>query len=183
MTVYKQALMAAVDSECAAEYDLGILIPESYRVILEPFKEYSLLPISTYKAENLTIALLDMAIHFLSTKYEVVDLVLTSSQYILRHFFNVSKDKGLCVKSHSDFTELGNNTDVVIVAVGGKQDIRSWIQKIDEEENFRRTWIIIPIDDANVDGYYISKIIDLKDFFYYIIFTFILRELFYFSTV
>ncbi|XP_033220219.1 protein bride of sevenless isoform X2 [Belonocnema kinseyi] len=151
LTVYKQALMAAVESECAAEYEFGILIPESYKVILKPFKEYSLLPISTYETQNLAIPLIDIAINFLSTKYEVVDLVLTNSQYILSHFLDASKQKGLCVESYSDFTKLENKTEAIIVAVGGKNDIGSWIQKSNREDSVQRTWFIVPTDDANID--------------------------------
>ena len=157
ITVYKQALMAAVDSECAAEYDLGILIPESFKLTLEPFKDYSLVSISTYKPVNITNSLIDIVVHFLTTKYEVVDLFLSSSEDSLQHFLKASKDKGLCVKSYSGFSELSNKTDTVIVATGSKEDIRSWIEESDEDEGFQRTWIILPTDDSIFDGYYISN--------------------------
>ncbi|XP_043485302.1 protein bride of sevenless isoform X2 [Leptopilina heterotoma] len=153
MHVYKQILTIGANSECTLEYNMGILIADNYKTTLEPFKQYGLLPIINYKMENLTNPLIDILVHFLTTKYETIDLVLATSPYVLGRFLDVSKDNGLCVKSYLGFSEMGNSTtERVIVALGGKEEIQSWISQSDNERNgVRETWIVLPIDDSILD--------------------------------
>ncbi|XP_051153134.1 protein bride of sevenless [Leptopilina boulardi] len=151
MHVYKEILIMGANSECTLDYNLGILIPEIYKSTLEPFMEYNLLPISNYKMENMTKPLIDILVNFLTTKYEAIDLVLATSPYVLGRFLDVSKDNGLCVKSYLGFSEMGNSTERIIVALGGRDEIKSWIEHSDVSGGIRETWIVLPLDDSILD--------------------------------
>ncbi|XP_015585607.1 protein bride of sevenless isoform X2 [Cephus cinctus] len=161
MVVYKQALLTAVDLECVSHYEMGILVAEKYHGVIEPLQKYSVLPVSNYKDENLTKPLLNVMVNFLSTKFEVVDLFVTSSQYILGHFLEASKDAGICVKSYREIIEADNETEITIVLIGTKEEINSWINNF-EIEIPEATWIILSLDDSNIDdiapvGSYVIK--------------------------
>lgn len=163
MTVYKQALQAAVDTDCAEYYELGILVPSAYKAILEPLRNYSVLPISTYKEQNLTKPLINVMVHYLSTRFEVVDLVLVNSDFALNQFLDATKEAGICVRSYAGIKELNEmNTDAVIAVIGEKLDIRQWIGKGEKLEGPRKTWVVLPLDRSHVDdlippGSYVIK--------------------------
>ncbi|XP_012287615.1 uncharacterized protein LOC105703657 [Orussus abietinus] len=161
-SVYKQALLAAVDLDCVTHYDLGILVPESYKSILEPLNNFDILSISTYKEYNLSRPLIDAMVDFISTKFETVDLVLSSSEFLLEHFLESSKNEGVCVKAHSNIADLDNKTNPIIVAMGNRERIHVWFQDAEKIEGSRGTWVVLPLEDAYVDdllpvGSYILK--------------------------
>jgi hypothetical protein len=139
---------------CSAQYDLGILAPERFMEVLEPLQSLNVLPVYTYGPPNLNLALIDTLVEFISTHYTTIDLVLSSSQTILDHFFNVSKEAGICVRSDKDLKRESNNTEFVIVALGDYEDLSIWIDEREnaEEEDVKRIWIVLPVDNSYVDG-------------------------------
>lgn len=150
MTVYKQALVEAVALDCVDYYELGVLVPSIYDPILKPLGDFNVLPVSVYEDANMTSALVDTLIEFISTKYEVVDLLLVDSHELLARLLDASKDAGLCVKSVNQVAEIDNDTEAVIVGVGSNQSIRSWIEK--DALFARKTWIVLPINESYLDG-------------------------------
>ncbi|XP_043266733.1 uncharacterized protein boss isoform X2 [Venturia canescens] len=153
MTVYKQALMEAVAFDCLDYYELGVLVPSIYSSILKPLGDYNMLPISVYKDANMTSALLDTMIQFISSKFEVVDLLLIDSLELLSRVLDASKEAGICVKSVNEFAAMNNRTEtetVVVVVVGSDESIRSWIKR--DSLFLRKTWIVLPINGSYSDG-------------------------------
>ncbi|KZC03736.1 PREDICTED: protein bride of sevenless [Dufourea novaeangliae] len=152
MTVYKQALQAAVDTDCVDNYDLGILLDSGYAAILEPFRNYSVLPITTYKEQNLTRPLINLMVHYLTTRFETIDLLLVDSDFPLNLFLDTTKEAGLCVKRYSSNVELDeNDTEAVVAVIGGRNEIRQWIEKGEKLQGPKKTWIVLPIGGSNVD--------------------------------
>ncbi|XP_076395102.1 G protein coupled receptor bride of sevenless isoform X2 [Megachile rotundata] len=152
MTVYKQALQTAVDSDCEDHYEMGILLPSEYLMILEPLHNYSVLPISTYDEQNLTKPLISLMVHYLTTRFETVHLLLASSDYALNLFLDATKEAGICVKRYGDTLELDeNDTEVVIAVIGHRSDVRQWIERGEKLQGARKTWVILTLDGSNVD--------------------------------
>ncbi|KAF7412603.1 hypothetical protein HZH66_001499 [Vespula vulgaris] len=161
--VYKQTLQAAVDIDCAENYEMGVLVPAIYNNILEPLYNFSLLPISSYREQNLTKPLINIMVHYISTRFESIDLVLTNSDFVLDYFFDAAKTSGICVKNYKDIQELEENvTDALIVVIGDVDDIKQSIEKGEKVEGPRKTWIVLPLDRSHVDdlmpsGSYVIK--------------------------
>ncbi|XP_016836799.1 uncharacterized protein LOC100678055 isoform X2 [Nasonia vitripennis] len=174
ISVYKQALVSAVEMDCSAHYDLGILAPERYIEVLEPLRSLDILPVNTYPSPNLTLPLIDVLVDFLSVYHVNVDLLLSGSRSVLDRFLNTSKEAGICVKSDKELEPDGNGTDLVIVALGDYEDVSGWLddqQDFGDEED-KRIWIVLPLDNSNVDellpeGSYVIKpeqfVVDLGD--------------------
>lgn len=148
MSVYKQALTSAVDLDCSDHYELGVLAPLFYEDILRPLESKNVLPIGTYQEQNFTTPLIDILVHFLATRFESVDLFLSSGPFVLERFTDVSALEGICVKSHTKTANPENDT--VVVAIGEYDDLRKWLRS--ETEYLRRTWIVLPSDDSQIDG-------------------------------
>ncbi|XP_076295123.1 G protein coupled receptor bride of sevenless isoform X2 [Lasioglossum baleicum] len=152
MTVYKQALQAAVDTDCVDNYDLGILLASEYATILEPLRNYSVLPVSTYKEQNLTRPLINLMVHYLTTRFEMIDLLLVDSDYPLNLFLDVTKEAGICVKNYASTVVLDeSDTEAVIAVIGARNEIRQWIERGEKVQGPKKTWIVLPIDGSNVD--------------------------------
>lgn len=154
MSVYKQALMEAVDYDCVDYYELGILVPGSRSAILQPLGDYNVLPVSTYKEANMTRSLVDTMVAFASTRFEVIDLLLVDSHAVLGLVLDATREAGICVKSVHEAAELDNDTEAVIAVVGSGESIRSWIDRRDEASlhSDKKVWLVLPLDDSYVDG-------------------------------
>lgn len=153
-TVYKQALQATVEADCRADrYDMGILLPSEYAGIMEPLRNYSVSPIATYDEENLTRPLINLMVHYMSTRFETVDLLLASHDPALNIFLDAAREAGICVKNYGGSLELeGDETEPVIAVIGRRSDIRQWIERGERLEESRKTWIALPLDGSSVDG-------------------------------
>ncbi|CAL7937933.1 unnamed protein product [Xylocopa violacea] len=152
MTVYKQALQTVVDSDCMDHYEVGILLPLEYATVLEPLRNYSVLPISTYQEQNLTRPLINLMVHYLSTRFETIDLLLTTLNFPLNLFLDTAKEAGICVKDYGDTLKLEEGeTEAVIAVIGFRNDIRQWIERGEKLQGPRKTWIVTPLDGSNVD--------------------------------
>ena len=153
MTVYKQALQTTVDADCTDHYEMGILLPTEYTTILEPLRNYSVLPISSYNEQNLTRPLINLMVHYVSTRFETIDVLLANHDFALNSFLDATKEAGICVKKYSDSLELEEDeTETVIAAIGQRNDIRQWIERGEKMQGSRKTWIALPLDGSNVDG-------------------------------
>ncbi|XP_058792539.1 protein bride of sevenless isoform X2 [Phymastichus coffea] len=152
ISVYKQALLSAMEMDCSAHYDLGILAPERYSEVLEPLRNLDIIPVNTYASANLSRPLIDVLVDFIASRYSVVDLVLSSSRRLLDRFLDASKEAGICVKSDKMHEPDGNATDLVVVAIGDYDDVSAWL---DEEQigdhDDKKIWIILPVDNSHVD--------------------------------
>ncbi|XP_016912534.2 protein bride of sevenless isoform X2 [Apis cerana] len=152
-TVYKQALQATVEADCRADrYDMGILLPSEYAGIMEPLRNYSVSPIATYDEENLTRPLINLMVHYMSTRFETVDLLLASHDPALNIFLDAAREAGICVKNYGGSLELeGDETEPVIAVIGRRSDIRQWIERGERLEESRKTWIALSLDGSSVD--------------------------------
>ncbi|XP_043526913.1 protein bride of sevenless isoform X5 [Frieseomelitta varia] len=152
MTVYKQALQTTVDMDCTDHYEMGILLPTVYTTILEPLRNYSVLPISSYNEQNLTRPLISLMVHYVSTRFETIDVLLVNHDFALNSFLDATKEAGICVKKYGDSLELEEDeTEAVIAAIGQRNDIRQWIERGEKMQGSRKTWIALPLDGSNVD--------------------------------
>ncbi|CAD1480818.1 unnamed protein product, partial [Heterotrigona itama] len=152
MTVYKQALQTTVDADCTGHYEMGILLPSEYTTILEPLRNYSVLPISSYNEQNLTRPLINLMVHYVSTRFETIDVLLTNHDFPLNSFLDATKEAGICVKKYADSLQLEEDeTEIVIAAIGHRNDIRQWIERGEKMQGSRKTWIALPLDGSNVD--------------------------------
>lgn len=153
-TVYKQALQTTVNADCRTDrYDMGILLPSEYATIMEPLRNYSVSPIATYDGENLTRPLISLMVHYVSTRFETVDLLLADHDSALNIFLDTAREAGICVKNYGDSLELeGDETEPVIAVIGRRNDIRQWIERGERLEESRKTWIALALDGSNVDG-------------------------------
>lgn len=155
-TVYKQALQTTVDADCRADrYDMGILLPTEYATIMEPLRNYSVSPIATYEEQNLTRPLISLMVHYMSTRFETVDLLLASHDPALNIFLDTAREAGICVKNYGDSLEVfggGDEAEAVIAVIGRRNDIRQWIERGERLEESRKTWIALPLDGSSVDG-------------------------------
>ncbi|XP_031370918.1 protein bride of sevenless [Apis dorsata] len=152
-TVYKQALQTTVNADCRTDrYDMGILLPSEYATIMEPLRNYSVSPIATYDGENLTRPLISLMVHYVSTRFEMVDLLLADHDSALNIFLDTAREAGICVKNYGDSLELGGDeTEPVIAGIGRRNDIRQWIERGEGLEEARKTWIARALDGSNVD--------------------------------
>ncbi|XP_017889945.1 protein bride of sevenless isoform X2 [Ceratina calcarata] len=152
MTVYKQALQTTVDADCTNYYEMGILLPSEYAAVLEPLRNYSVLPISTYSEQNLTKPLINLMVHYLGTRFETIDVLLASHDYPLNLFLDSTKEAGICVKNYGGSLELEEGEiETSIVVIGSRSDIRQWIERGEKVQGSKKTWIILPLDGSNVD--------------------------------
>ncbi|XP_066586538.1 uncharacterized protein boss isoform X2 [Prorops nasuta] len=152
LRVYKETLRLSVESECVEYYDLGVLAPWDYRGILEPLRNSSVHSISLYKDEDMSRALVNLLVQFLSTRFERVDLAMATTQEILDYFMLGSKEAGICVKSAGDVSRIDRNvTEAVIGLIGTRQDIARWIKGGEKIDGPRKTWVVLDIDGSNVD--------------------------------
>ncbi|XP_035732087.1 protein bride of sevenless-like isoform X1 [Vespa mandarinia] len=150
--VYKQTLQAAVDIDCSENYEMGVLVPAIYNNILEPLHNFSVLPISSYSEQNLTKPLINIMVHYISTRFESIDLVLINSDFLLDYFFDAARNSGICVKNYKDIKELEENvTEALIVVIGNIDDIKRSIEKGEKVEGPRKTWIVLSLDRSHVD--------------------------------
>lgn len=155
MTVYKEALMAAVEQDCSSYYDLGVLVPEEYRKVLEPVERFSLVPISYYGDQNFEKPLVNVMVNFLSTKYEAVDLFITSSEEVLDNFLEISREAGICLRSYmsaglKNFS--GNSSQLVIAVAGSENEVKIWIEDGEKMIGLEITWVVLLLDGSRVDG-------------------------------
>ncbi|XP_046813402.1 uncharacterized protein LOC124421811 isoform X3 [Vespa crabro] len=163
--VYKQTLQAAVDIDCSENYEMGVLVPAIYNNILEPLHNFSVLPISSYSEQNLTKPLINIMVHYISTRFESIDLVLINSDFLLDYFFEAARNSGICVKNYKDIKELEENiTEALIVVIGNIDDIKRSIEKGEKVEGPRKTWIVLSLDRSHVDdlvpsGSYIVRMV------------------------
>ncbi|KYN45339.1 Protein bride of sevenless, partial [Trachymyrmex septentrionalis] len=95
ITVFRQVLRIAVEQSCAPDYEMGILMPSQYEPMMEYLHSYNGLPIGIYKERDFTVPTIDILAHYLSTKYKIVDLVHASTDSVLDHFLEVTKDADL----------------------------------------------------------------------------------------
>lgn len=154
--MYKQALISAVEMDCSAHYDLGLLAPERYYEVLEPLRSLDILAVNTYPSPNLTLPLIDVLVDFLATRYATVDLLLTGSRWILDHFLEASKEAGICVRSDKELDEPDANStaELVVVALGNYEAISFWMDNPESynDEGQKKVWIVLPLDNSFVDG-------------------------------
>ncbi|CAB0044266.1 unnamed protein product [Trichogramma brassicae] len=180
IAVYKQALVSAVEMDCSAHYDLGLLVPARYGEVLEPLRSLDLLPVNTYSPPNLTLPMLDVLVDFLAGRYSQVDLLLADSRPVLDAFLRKSREAGICVKSDKGgLTEAEVQADksvnatattttaeqqqqqqqLVVVALGDYEDVTTWLEKgefaneddDDNDDDDKKIWIIMTLDNSHVD--------------------------------
>ncbi|KAJ8687825.1 hypothetical protein QAD02_023619 [Eretmocerus hayati] len=168
-TVYKQALVSAVDFDCSTHHDLGLLIPEQYSEILQPFHNLGVLPVNSYAPPNLTLPLIEALVDFVGTKYATVGQLLTSSPVLASHFLEISREAGICLKRSGEIepnvvvTGI-NETSRVVVAIGDYDEIAAWLSDFETVAEIEEdlVWIVLPLDVSLVDdmlpeGSYIIK--------------------------
>lgn len=154
-SVYKHCLVTAAESDCTNKsnnyYDLGILAPENYVPVLKPLFDFTELPISFYFNKNTSNPLINAAVYFIKDNYNEVELLLTDCDNVHDVFLKSTSDVGVCIKNINDLGQLNEESDGLIVVAAGEEMIRSWMQ--DEAISRRKTWLIIPLDDSELEGY------------------------------
>ncbi|XP_029670720.1 protein bride of sevenless [Formica exsecta] len=164
--VFKHILRMILEQNCTPNYEMGVLVPSQYSSMMNFFRDYDDLPIVTYGERNFTIPTIDILAHYLSTRYEVIDLVHTNVNSVLEHFLEVTRDVGVCVKRHDkrfDDDRNENVAEAVIVAIGERDDIQGWLRESEGSKDIRRkTWLLLPLDNSDIDdlipsGSYIIK--------------------------
>ncbi|XP_070154593.1 protein bride of sevenless isoform X1 [Polyergus mexicanus] len=164
--VFKHILRMMLEENCTPNYEMGVLVPSQYSSMVNFFRDYDDLPIVTYRERNFTIPTIDILAHYLSTGYEIIDLVHTNVNSVLEHFLEVTRDVGVCVKRHDKRVDDGRNESVaeaVIVAIGERDDIQGWLRESEGSKDIRRkTWLLLPLDNSDIDdlipsGSYIIK--------------------------
>ncbi|XP_015126011.1 uncharacterized protein LOC107047718 isoform X2 [Diachasma alloeum] len=169
-SVLKTCLMLAAEPDCAYDYyNLGVLAPEGYIPILQPLQEITDLPVAFYFNDNITKPLVNIAIDFITRKFETVDVLLTDTDFAQNIIIDGTREAGICVDGFNNLTKLDNTDNGLIVAAGEERSIRSWVGR----HAGRNTWIILPLDDSAPDdvvpiGSYIirsaSLSLDLEDY-------------------
>lgn len=167
VTVFKQILRVILEQHCVSNYEMGVLVPLQYSSMMNLFRDYDDLPIVTYGERNFTIPAIDILAHYLSTVYDVIDLVHTNVNSVFEHFLEVTRDVGVCVKRHDKRIEDDRNENVaemsVIVAIGERDDLKRWLGESEDSKDIRRkTWLLLPLDNSDIDdlippGSYIIK--------------------------
>lgn len=134
---------------------MGVLVPSQYGPMIDDLRDHGGLPIGIYGERNFTMPVIDILAHYLSTRYKIVDLVHTTTDAVLDHFLEVTKDVGVCVK-RSDRRVNGdryaNVTETVIVAIGERNDVLRWLKENEESRNSRETWLLLSLDNSDIDG-------------------------------
>ncbi|XP_011871669.1 PREDICTED: uncharacterized protein LOC105564127 isoform X2 [Vollenhovia emeryi] len=165
ITVFRRVLRVAVEQSCAPDYEMGVLVPSQYGHVIDYLRDHGGLPIGVYEERDFTVAVIDILAHYLSARYETVDLVRTSADSVLDRFLEVTKDAGVCVK-RSDRRVNGdryaNVTETVIVAIGERNDVLRWLGENEESRGSRETWLLLPLDNSDIDdlipfGSYVIK--------------------------
>lgn len=135
---------------------MGILVPSQYSSMVNFFRDYDNLPIITYEERNFTIPTIDILAHYLSTRYEVIDLVHANVNSVLERFLEVTRDVGVCVKRHDKRVDDDRNENVAeatIVAIGERDDIQGWLRENEDSKDTRRkTWLLLSLDNSDIDG-------------------------------
>lgn len=135
---------------------MGVLVPSQYSSMMNFFHDYDDLPIVAYGERNFTMPKIDILAHYLSTEYEVIDLVHTNVSSVHERFLEVTRDVGVCVKRHDkrvDDDRNENVTEAVIVAIGERDDIQRWLGESEDSKDIRRTtWLLLPLDNSDIDG-------------------------------
>lgn len=154
--MFKQILRVILEQDCAPNYEMGILVPSQYSSMMNFFRDYDNLPIITYEERNFTIPTIDILAHYLSTRYEVIDLVHANVNSVLERFLEVTRDVGVCVKRHDKRVDDDRNENVaeaMIVAIGEGDDIRGWLRENeDSKDTGRKMWILLSLDNSDIDG-------------------------------
>ncbi|XP_029171464.1 protein bride of sevenless isoform X2 [Nylanderia fulva] len=158
--VFKQILRLILEQNCA-NYEMGVLVPSEYSSMVNFFHDYSDdLPIVAYGEPNFTMPTIDILAHYLSTEYEVIDLVHANLSSILKRFLEVTRDVGVCVKRHDRY---GNIAEEVVVAIGERDDIQRWLGESEDSKDISgKTWLLLPLDNSDIDdllppGSYVVK--------------------------
>ncbi|XP_012523914.2 uncharacterized protein LOC105829529 [Monomorium pharaonis] len=165
ITVFRQVLRAAVEQSCAPDYEMGILMPFQYGPMMDYLRDHGSLPIGIYEERDFTVSVIDIVAHYLSTRYEIVDLVYANADSVLNRFLEVTKDAGVCVKRSDrrvNGDKYANVTETVIVAIGKRNDVLRWLGENEESRDIRETWLVLPLDNSDIDdlipsGSYVIK--------------------------
>lgn len=136
---------------------MGVLVPSRYSSMVNFFHDYyDDLPIVTYEEQNFTMPMIDILAHYLSTEHEIIDLVHVNVSSVLERFLEVTRDVGVCVKRHDkrvDDDRYENVAEMVIVAIGERDDIQRWLGESEDSKDIRRkTWLLLPLDNSDIDG-------------------------------
>lgn len=145
VVVYKQAITALTALDCTINYELSILASESYSKVLRPFVNYSLLQINYYPETNFSLPLIETALRYVGSKFEVIDLLLTSADVPSNKLLHLAQQTGICVRNHENIAELEPVSEIVVFAVGYWTDIQTWFEMVNQ--NHKATWIVISLDD------------------------------------
>ncbi|XP_011296971.1 uncharacterized protein boss isoform X2 [Fopius arisanus] len=169
-SVQRMCLMLASEPDCTHDYyNLGVLAPQSYISILQPLQDITDLPLAFYFNDNISKPLVNIAMNFITHKFETIDLLLTHNDFVHNIILDETRETSICVESFNNLTKLDNMDNGLIVAAGEERSIRSWLEKYREKQ----TWLIIPMDDSEPDdvvptGSYIirseSLALDLEDY-------------------
>jgi len=130
-------------------------MPSQYGHIMNYFRDHDGLPIDIYEEQDFTVSTIDILVHYLSTRYKIVDLVYTNADSVLDRFLEVTKDSGVCVKRsdrHVNADRYANVTETVIVAIGKRNDVLRWLGENEKSRDSRETWLLLPLDNSNIDG-------------------------------
>nr|XP_012222884.1 PREDICTED: uncharacterized protein LOC105672491 isoform X2 [Linepithema humile] len=165
ITVFRQALRTAVERNCAPDYEMGVLVPFQYGPTVDSLRYYGGLLINTYGERNFTEPTIDILAHYLSTRHEIVDLVLANANHILDRFLKITRNAGVCVKRHDKHVNDNKDTNVteaVIIAIGEGSDIQQWLRESEKSKDSKKTWLLLPLDNPDIDdlipsGSYIIK--------------------------
>lgn len=155
ITVFRQVLRVAVEQSCVPVYGMGVLVPSQYGHIMDYLRDHGGLPIGVYEERDFTVPAIDILAHYLSTRYEIVDLVHTNAGSVLDRFLEVTKDAGVCVKRSDRRVKSDrytNVTETVIVAIGGRNDVLRWLGENEESRGSRETWLLLSLDNSDIDG-------------------------------
>lgn len=153
--MFKQSLRAAIEQDCSPDYETSILIiPSRYNTpTTNSLRDYGGLSILTYQERNDTESAIAILAHYLSTSYEIVDLVLAKADSVLDRFLETTRDLGVCVKTRDKHVNDNDETNVtVIVAIGAESDIRGWLLQSKKLKSAGRTWLLLALDNSDVDG-------------------------------
>lgn len=154
--MFKQVLKVILEQNCASNYEIGVLVPFQYSSMVNFFRDYGDLPIVTYGERNFTVPAIDILTHYLSTAYDVIDLVHVNVNSVFERFLEVTRDAGVCIKRHDKRIEDDRNENVaetVIVAIGERDNIQRWLGESEDSKDIRRkTWLLLPLDNSDIDG-------------------------------
>ncbi|XP_034937834.1 uncharacterized protein boss [Chelonus insularis] len=148
--VFKQSVSLSSELECADQtYSLGILASSSYTSVLQPFKDFTDIPIMFYSPQYMTQTLITIAVSFISSRFKSIDLLLTDSKTTFEIFGNESAKAGVCIKSLVDLEDKDSDQESLVVIAGDEFYIRYWMQR-EEVKSIQKTWIFIPLDFSDI---------------------------------